>query len=158
MAQFASNGRLVGERTPPTVRQQILAGVMRADYSTVKAPVLAVFARPVSPDSFPGCITDNDAVKVACRDLYEWTRRRLDNSEQSVRAIRSHRIVELSGANPFVFLSSEAAVRTAIDQFVEALPDMPCVTLIRTTRTRSVRAWAGWSQTWWTPRCPRTHF
>jgi pimeloyl-ACP methyl ester carboxylesterase len=122
MGRFGDDGRLVGERTPAVVRQQILAGIIRTDYSRVQVPVLAIYAKPTSPESFPGCVTDNGAVKEACRELYGWTLQHLSDSERSVRTIRSNvRVIELPGANPFVFLSNEGEVRSAIDQFVESL-------------------------------------
>ena len=122
MARFGSDGRLVGERTPPAVRQQILAGILKADYSRIQAPVLGIYAKPTSPESFPRCVTDNGAVREACRDLFDWTLQHLSDSERSFRTIRSNvHVVELLGANPFVFLSNEGEVRLAIDQFVSSL-------------------------------------
>ena len=49
MAQFSSDGRLAGERTPMAVRQQILAGIVKADYSKIQVPVLALYAKPTRP-------------------------------------------------------------------------------------------------------------
>ena len=123
MGRFGGDGRLIGERTPAAVRQQILAGLTKADYSKIQAPVLAIYAKPTSAESFPGCVTDNDAARGACRELYDWTLQHLSDSERSVRTIRSNvRVLELPGANPFSFLSNEGEVRSAIDQFVESLP------------------------------------
>jgi hypothetical protein len=123
IVRFAGDGRLIGERTPAAVGQQILAGLTKADYSRIQAPVLAIYAKPASPESFPGCVTDNDAARGACRELYEWTLQHLSDSERFMRTIRSNvRVIELPGANPFVFLSNEGEVRSAIDQFVESLP------------------------------------
>ena len=123
MAQFAQDGRVAGERTPGTVRQAILAGMVKADYSSIGVPVLGIYAKPISSDAFPGCRgADDVAVRQACSELYAWTLRHLSDSERLFRTIRSKvQVIELPGANPFVFLSNEREVTRAMDQFVSAL-------------------------------------
>lgn len=123
MAQFAQDGRVVGERTPGTVRQAILAGIVKADYSSIRVPTLGIYIKPISSDAFPGCRgADDVAVRQACSELYAWTLRHLSDSERLFRTIRSKvRVIELPGANPFVFLSNEREVTRAMDQFASSL-------------------------------------
>ena len=124
LAQLAPDGRVTGERTPPAIRQQILAGMVKPDYSAIQVPVLAIYARPVSANAFPGCtdVTD-DAVRQACQDLYVWTLRQLGASEKLVETIPSRSwIVELHGAHAFVFLSNPTQVVRAMEAFVATLP------------------------------------
>jgi len=117
------DGRVTGERTPPAVQQQILAGMTRVDYSTIRVPILAVYATPVSPESFHGCGSAADsAVRQACQELFDWTSKRLEDSKKLVRSAQSRaQIVELSGANTFVFLSNPTDVGRALVPFVEGL-------------------------------------
>jgi hypothetical protein len=123
MGRFGVDGRLIGARTPAAVRQQILAGLTKTDYSKIQAPILAIYTRPRSPESFPGCVTDDDSVRGACRELYNWTLQHLSDSERALGTSPSSvRVIELLGASPFVFLSNEGEVQSAIDQFVESLP------------------------------------
>jgi len=124
LAQVAPDGRVTGERTPATIGQQVLAGMVKPDYSAIQVPVLAIYARPVSATAFPGCndVTD-DAVRQACQELFIWTLRQLGASEKLVETIPSRSwIVELHGANAFMFLSNPAEVGRAMDRFVASLP------------------------------------
>lgn len=122
--EFAPDSHLVGPRTPAAIPQQIMSGFVKADYPNIRVPALGIYARPTSPDSFPGCRTDDATVRQACKELYEWTLRHLRDSERSFRTIRSTaRVIEIPGANSFVFLSNEREVMRAIDRFVSALPN-----------------------------------
>jgi len=123
MVQFVPDGRVAGERTPGTVRQAIVAGIVKADYSNIRVPALAIYARPVSADAFPGCRgTDDAAVRQACSELYAWALRHLSDGERLFRTIPSRvQVIDLPGANPFVFLSNEREVTQALDQFVSAV-------------------------------------
>jgi pimeloyl-ACP methyl ester carboxylesterase len=121
--QFAPDGHLLGPRTPAAIPQQIMAGFVKADYPNIHVPALALYARLTSPNSSPGCRTDDATVRQACKELYEWTLRHLRDSERSFRTIRSTvRVVEIPGANSFVFLSNERDVMRAIERFASGLP------------------------------------
>lgn len=124
MAQFGDDGRVVGERTPAAVSQQILAAIGPTDYSKIRVPVLAIYAKPTSANRLPGCREPRDAaVSDACAQLYTWMLRHLADSERSLKLIGGRaEVVELVGANPFVFLSNEKEVTMTIDRFVAALP------------------------------------
>jgi hypothetical protein len=123
MMRLAPDGRVVGEQTPGTVRRAIVAGIVEADYSSIRVPALGIYARPISTDAFSGCRdTDDAAVRQACSELLSWSLRRLTDGETLLRTIPSGvQVIELTGANPFVFLSNEREVTQAMDQFVSAV-------------------------------------
>ena len=123
LAQVAPDGRVTGERTARSVPEQILAGMTTTDFSRIRVPVLAVYATPASPDSFPGCRSATDAgVRQACQELFDWTSKRLEASKKLVRSAEARaQVVELSGANAFVFLSNPTDVGQALETFVEGL-------------------------------------
>ncbi len=123
LAQVAPDGRVIGERTPAAIRQQILAGMAKPDYAAIQVPVLAIYARPVSATAFPGCSdVKDDAVRQACQELYVWMLRQLEASEKLVETIPARSwIVELHGADAFVFLSNPTEVTRTMDRFVATL-------------------------------------
>ena len=124
LAQLATDGRVVGERTPSAVQQQIVPSMVRHDYSAIRVPVLAIYATPTSPDSFPGCAQPADqAVRQACQELHAWTLQQLEDSKKLIMTIPSKaRIVEIPGAHSFVFLSNPTEVMQAMARFVSTLP------------------------------------
>ena len=123
LAQVAPDGRVTGERTARDVRERILAGMTATEFSRIRVPVLAIYATPASPDSFPGCRAAADpAVRQACQELFAWTSKRLEISKKMVRSAQARsQVVEISGANAFVFLSNPTDVGRALEQFVEGL-------------------------------------
>ena len=123
LAQIGPDGRLMGERTPPQVPRQIIAGIVKTDYPNLRVPVLAIYAKRTSPDAQPGCRgADDAAVRQACAELHDWMTKQLSESERLFKTIPSRvQIVELPDANTFVFRSNELEVMEAIDQFVTGL-------------------------------------
>jgi non-heme chloroperoxidase len=124
LAQVAPDGRVTGERTPREVQQQILAGMVRADYGTIRVPVLAVYAKAASADAFPGCQAATDpVVGEACRELFAWTQQQLEASKRLIATIPSRtQVVEITGASAFVFLSNPGDVTRALEPFLASLP------------------------------------
>jgi pimeloyl-ACP methyl ester carboxylesterase len=124
LARIATDGRVMGERTPPAVREQILAGVVAADYLRIRVPALAIYARRTISQAFRGCTTDDAAGREACRDLETWTEQQRIRSVRALKTIRAPvRVVELPDASPFVFLSNASQVAREIEQFSSALSD-----------------------------------
>jgi pimeloyl-ACP methyl ester carboxylesterase len=123
LAQLAADGRVVGERTPPAVRQQIVASMVRHDYSAIRVPVLAIYATPTSPDSFLGCAMPSDqVVRQACQELHAWTLQQLEDSKKLITTTPSKaRIVEIPGAHAFAFLSNPTEVMRAMEPFVSGV-------------------------------------
>ena len=62
LARFADDGRVVGQRTPVSVQQQIVASIVRSDYSRVRVPAMSIYTRPTSVNSLPGCRTATDSL------------------------------------------------------------------------------------------------
>jgi len=123
IARFGPDGRVAGERTPPATRQRALAGIVPGDYTSIRAPALALYGKRTVTTVAPGCRTPADeSVRQACGELFEWTSRQRTRSEALVKTIGARtEIVELSGTSAFVFISHEAEVTQAIDRFVAAL-------------------------------------
>jgi hypothetical protein len=119
----APDGRVMGERTPRVVQQQVLAGMARFDYGAIRVPVLAVYARAASADAYPGCqVATDPAVGQACQELFAWTLQQLEASKKLIATIPSRtQVVEIVGANAFVFLSNPADVTRALEPFLAAL-------------------------------------
>jgi hypothetical protein len=124
MFLFAQDGRATGQRTPAATQRQIVAAIVKPEYSSVRVPALAIYAKPVSPDAFPVCRDAADAaVRQACSELFAWSLRHLDNGKGLFGTIGARgSIVELPGASPFVFLSHEREVGMAMNQFLSTVP------------------------------------
>lgn len=120
LVRFAPDGWIAGERTPASVRQAIVASIVPTDYSSIRVPVLGIYAKPVSPDAFPGCRGTDDAdVRQACEEMLAWSLRHMSEGEQLLRTVASNvQVIELPGAHPFVFLSNEREVMQAMDHFI----------------------------------------
>ena len=123
IARFGPDGRAAGERMPAATRSRALSEMAPVDYSTIRVPTLALYAKRTLTDVSPGCRTPQDApVRQACRDLFDWTSRQLARSQAMVRTIGARtEIIDLPGTNAFVFLAYEREVTQAIDRFVGAL-------------------------------------
>jgi non-heme chloroperoxidase len=124
MFLFAQDGRATGERTPIATQRQIVAAIVKPNYSSVRVSALAVYAKPISADAFPGCRGAADAaVRQACSELLVWSLQHLDGGKALFEMIGAKtNIVELPGANPFVFLSDEREVERVMEQFLSTLP------------------------------------
>jgi hypothetical protein len=108
----------------PATRRGALAGILPVDYASIRVPALALYPKRTVNDVAPGCRTPADeAVRQACRELFDWTSRQLTRSQALVKTIGARtEIVELPGTSAFVFLSHEREVMQAIDRFMGALP------------------------------------
>jgi non-heme chloroperoxidase len=124
LALVAPDGRVTGERTPPAIPKQILAGMTKVDYSAIRVPVLAVYATSASADAFPGCrAAAEPPVREACQELHAWTARQLAESKRLLDTMpRPPQVVDLPGAHAFVFLSNSADVTRALEGFLSRLP------------------------------------
>jgi non-heme chloroperoxidase len=124
LAELAPDGRVIGERASREVQQRILAAITEVDYAAFRVPVLAFYATPASSEWLPGCRDAFElATRQACQELYAWTLRQLETSKRSLRAVPTRtEVVELAGANAFVFLSNPTEVGRALESFLAALP------------------------------------
>ena len=126
LAELAPDGRVIGERASRDVQQQILDAMIttEVDYTAFRVPVLALYATPTSYDWLPSCRDASDApTRVACQELYGWTLRQLESSKKRLETIPTRtQIVELAGANAFIFLSHPADVTRVLEPFLAGLP------------------------------------
>lgn len=124
-AQFAQNpdGSVGGAKTPGSVPDSIMAGDHSHDYSKIRAPVLALVGFPATPQDQ---IQENHVTDAGERIIVEavygsyvgMTRNRIKRIE---RAAGGARVVELWGANHFVFLSNEEEVLREMHNFIAGL-------------------------------------
>jgi pimeloyl-ACP methyl ester carboxylesterase len=123
IARFGPDGRAMGERMPPATGTRARAGMMPVDYSTIRVPTLALYAKRTITDVSPGCRAPADEpVRQACGELFDWTSQQLARSQAMVKTIGARtEIVDLPGTNAFVFLAYEHEVIQAIDRFVGSM-------------------------------------
>jgi len=109
---FDSTGHLRADVTPGTVDSQMIAGAGHPDYSGVRAPVLSIVAVVDSaPEIFPRWASFSDSTRAQARRfaaaIMRWGS---DQRARFRRALPAARVVELHGANHYVFYSNRADV------------------------------------------------
>jgi non-heme chloroperoxidase len=121
IGRYDASGRLTANVTPATIDSLVLAGCRHPDYRRVRAPVLAIYGVVDSaPQVFPNWATVDAAGRSAALHftaiLQRWAaaeRTRLR------RELPSAQVLELHGANHYVFDSHPAevsrAMRTLLD-------------------------------------------
>jgi non-heme chloroperoxidase len=112
------------EKLDPVIRKAITMDArMKPDYSRVRVPVLALYqAQPPFEEVAAGYAIRTDQERAALRQEYDATRALYTRWQQDLRAgVPTARIVELIGANLFMFLSNEADVLREIRAFAAAL-------------------------------------
>ena len=111
-------------RAPPWVDQAIKTGVQKPDYAHIKAPALAIYAVPRSAqDLAPAWVKSiTPAMLDALEEEYALFQ---VTSKERIAAFRDgvthSRVVELPGANHFLFISNEADVLRELQAFLAAL-------------------------------------
>lgn len=121
---FDAAGHLKSDVTPATVDSQMLAGAGHPDYSKVKAPALAIDAVVDSaPQMFPRWSKFSDSTKALGRSftakITAW------GSEQRAlfkKGVPTATVVELHGANHYVFYSNRNDVVREMRAFLGKLP------------------------------------
>jgi non-heme chloroperoxidase len=124
LAEVAPDGRVVGQRTSPGSGNAVMAQFKRVDPSGIRVPVLALYATRRSAAVLPGCQAPKEpSVVDACNELFAWMTAQLDRSKQLFGGIpRPVRIMDLPGANSFMFLSNGPEVTSAVKAFASELP------------------------------------
>ena len=95
------------EPLDPLIRKAITVDArMKPDYARVRVPVLAIYqAQPPFEEVAAGYAIRNDEERAALRQEYAATRALYTRWQQDLRAgVPKARIVELTGANLFMFL------------------------------------------------------
>lgn len=120
---FDESGHLRSDVTPATVDSQMLAGAGHPDYARVRAPALALDAVVDSaPQLFPRWKAFNDSTRAQARrftaKIAAW------GAEQRAlfrKGVPSARVVELHGANHYVFYSNRSDVVREMRSFLGGL-------------------------------------
>jgi non-heme chloroperoxidase len=115
-----SDGSMGAYKTPPSVQSAIFAGMRKPDYSRIRVPVLAFFVLP-KPVEYQMELYQpaNAEERAAIEQVYAAD---VAYAERSINTLRSGvpdaRVVELVGANHYVFLSNEREVLREIRFFL----------------------------------------
>jgi pimeloyl-ACP methyl ester carboxylesterase len=112
--EATADGRVGRPRTPPDVERAILAGA--GHYIDIRAPALAIYAMPHDQ----GPWVDADAAVRAAADLAAERDVRSTGAQAAAfeRGVRGARVVRLSYANHYVFMSHEREVIDEIRGFL----------------------------------------
>ena len=118
-----SDGSVGEYRTPVSVQNAITAGMRKPDYSGIRVPVLAFFTLPASLEKQveryqPRTAEERAAMKQVLAWEFDFARRAIDRIRSDVPAAT---VVELPGANHYIFFSHESEVLLEIRQFVTTL-------------------------------------
>ena len=120
IGRYDSQGRLVANVTPAAIDSLILIGCGHPDYSAVHAPALVIYAMVDSaPDMFPSWRTLGAGDRAAARrftDIFQsWA---TAERARVRRELPEARILELHGANHYVFESHRVEVTGAMRSFL----------------------------------------
>lgn len=119
-----SERRQMAERPlDATIRQAIVEdNRVRPDYARIRVPVLSIDRTETMEQTLKDYLPVNDLQRAAVRQAYVAKRARLAKWQQGLRTgVPSARIVELPGANLFMFLSNEADVLREVRAFAATL-------------------------------------
>jgi len=124
--QFAAkpDGSMGSSLLSPTVRKAIVEDAhVKPDYPHVRVPVLAIFrTAPPFEEAARDFAIGSDEERVALRQQYDAGRVMTSKWENDLRTgVPSAHIVELPGANLYMFLSNEADVLREIRAFAATL-------------------------------------
>lgn len=121
---FDAAGHLTSDVTPGTVDSQMLAGAGHPDYSKVRAPALAIDAVIDSaPQLFPRWSKFSDSTRAQGRRfatrLSAW-----GTGQRAIfkKAMPRAKVVELHGANHYVFYSNRNDVVREMREFLSHIP------------------------------------
>ena len=112
------------EQLDPVIRKAITVDArLKPEYARVRVPVLAIYqAQRPFVEVAAGYAIRNDQERAALRQEYAATRALYTRWQQDLRAgVPIARIVELTGANLFMFLSNEADVIREVRAFAATL-------------------------------------
>jgi len=119
------DGSLGPSLLSPAVRKAITEDVhMKPDYAHVRVPVLAIFrTAPPFEEAAKEFVIENDQERAALRHRYEAGKVMISKWEHDLSAgVPAAKIVELPGANLYMFLSNEADVLREVRAFAGTLP------------------------------------
>jgi len=117
-----ASGRYVRDRTPETIDKLIVDGVSRPDYAHIAAPALAIYAVVESvekwwPPSALNALSETDREKVKAQFAY-WQLVSAKSRDRFRHEVVRGQMVEIPGANHYVFLSHRAVVLEKMRAFL----------------------------------------
>ncbi len=120
IGRYDSAGHLVADVTPPTIDSLILAGCGHPNYAAVRAPALVIYAVVDSVRQvFPFYAALNAPHQAAARRFTAALQRWAAAERVRVRReLRSAQLLELHGANHYVFDSHRSDVIRAMREFL----------------------------------------
>jgi non-heme chloroperoxidase len=125
-AEYAATaqGGVGSYRLPQWLGDAIKNGVQKPDYARIHAPALAIYAIPQSArDLTPAWVKgENPAMLAALNEEYPLLlAARKEQMTEFQNGVAHSRVVELPGANHYLFLSNEADVLRELHDFLAAL-------------------------------------
>ena len=107
----------------PTIRKAIVEdNRVRPDYARIRVPVLAIYRSETIEQTLKDYPPTNEEQRAALNRAYAGKRARLSKWQRDLLAgVPAARIVELPGANLFMFLSNEADVLREVRAFAVTL-------------------------------------
>ena len=120
----AEQRRLDAQPIDPTIRKAITEDhLVRPDYASIKVPVMAIYRSTTLEQSLKDFPPANDREREAVELAVAARRTMLKKWQGDLLAgVPSARIVEVPGANLFMFLSHESEVMREIRAFAATLP------------------------------------
>jgi non-heme chloroperoxidase len=125
-AEYAATaqGGVGSYRLPQWLGEAVKNGVQKPDYARIHAPALAIYAIPQSArDLTPTWVKgENPAMLAALNEEYPLLlAARKEQMTEFQSGVAHSRVVELPGANHYVFLSNESDVLHELHDFLNAL-------------------------------------
>jgi non-heme chloroperoxidase len=121
IARYDSTGKLMADVTPGRIDSLVIAGTGHPDYQAVRTPALAIYAVTDSaPQVFPTWPTLEPAARAAARHFTLVLQRWAATERARFRhGLRSGQVLELHGANHYVYFSHTPEVTRAMRDFLE---------------------------------------
>ena len=119
-----SERRQMAERPlDPAIRKAIVEdNRIRPDYARIRVPVLSIDRTETMEQTLKDYLPANDQQRAAVSQVHAAKRARLAKWQRGLRTgVPSARIVDLPGANLFMFLSNEADVLREVRAFAATL-------------------------------------
>jgi non-heme chloroperoxidase len=117
-----ANGSMGRYLPPQGVRDAIFEGMVKPDYAAVRVPVLALFpAMPSEEEWAQRFKPANAEQRVALGQKFALDRAILMRQMQDLGRISTSQIVQLAGANFYIFISNESEIVRELREFAARL-------------------------------------
>jgi len=121
-----SDGSIGPSRTPSSVRKAINDGSKKRNYSGIRVPVLALFTVTATIDGWSQYYhfrPKDDKERDALEKIFAADRAYLNRYEETMRTgVPAAEIIEMPGADHYVFLSNQGDVLRELGTFLSSLP------------------------------------